>query len=613
MRIRHLEIKSFRGISELRFAPGERTVILGPNNAGKTTVLEALDLLLHSGRGRARPAPSEIDYFGRDPSKEFSIEAVIGELPEDFSTDARRYLEGWDAEHEQVIPEVDGPGIEPVVRVRVRGTKDLDLVHEFAKDEAEGARFHPAYRAQVGWVFDARTRDPAYQLSFSQGGLLDRLFPMSELDHAINDLRNALGAGAYTVNSDETVNKKLLELSKDLMELGLLLPAEQAAFEVGAVSPRELLQSLRLTLPGGGTQIPISRQGRGAQRLLLVAILLRLAQAAARPIIGGFEEPEEALEPIRQAQIARMLARLTEQGGQLFIVTHSPEIARTFCIDEFLLLDERAAGAGAKPLRKLLSEHVRQKYERKLDGPVVRALFCKVPLLVEGPGDRAVLEVFWHALSQLKDPGKEAVRPREQLGLDFVNCEGWPEFNMMARLLKEAGKIVAVWVEQDDPRILEGLRAEVNWASLLLHDPTPGCQNLEQALAQSASLDALIAALDVIATSRRYTWLQQRTCIVSSVEGIEPATRAMMNAATCLKESFEHLPEAGARSLIARLLSGPGVTPFEMKGGRQARIVAETIVAIDKAVPRLFADTLRQFDDWLKAGGVGPKEIQMKK
>lgn len=180
------------------------------------------------------------------------------------------------------------------------------------------------------------------------------------------------------------------------MELGLLLPAEQAAFELGAVSPRELLQSLRLTLLGGGTQIPISRQGRGAQRLLLVAILLRLAQAAARPIIGGFEEPEEALEPIRQAQIARMLARLTEQGRQVFIVTHSPEIARTFCIDEFLLLDERAAGAGAKSLRKLLSKHVRQKYERKLDGTVVRALFCKVPLLVEGPGDRAVLEVFWH-------------------------------------------------------------------------------------------------------------------------------------------------------------------------------------------------------------------------
>ena len=49
-----------------------------------------------------------------------------------MQADARRYLEGWDAEYEQVMPEVDGPGIEPVVRVRVRGTKDLAVVHEFA-------------------------------------------------------------------------------------------------------------------------------------------------------------------------------------------------------------------------------------------------------------------------------------------------------------------------------------------------------------------------------------------------------------------------------------------------------------------------------------------------
>src|SRR4051812_31981875 len=109
-------------------------------------------------------------------------------------------------------------------------------------------------------------------------------------------------------------------------------------FEAGAVSQRELLQSLRLALPSDGQQIPLMRQGRGAQRLVLVTILLRLARAAGggTALIGGFEEPEEALEPLRQAQLAGMLMGIANEGGQVFVVTHSPEIARRFEIDDFL-------------------------------------------------------------------------------------------------------------------------------------------------------------------------------------------------------------------------------------------------------------------------------------
>lgn len=164
---------------------------------------------------------------------------------------------------------------------------------------AEGARFHPGLRSQVGWVFDGRTREPGYQLAFYQGGLLDRLFADIDLDPAAAALKQALGQGAGAVNTEQAVRGKLDVLAADLQALGLLRAGESPQFEVGAVSVRELLQSLRLTLPGGEVQIPLSRQGRGAQRLLLVAVLLRLAQAAGRPVIGGFEEPEEALEPIR--------------------------------------------------------------------------------------------------------------------------------------------------------------------------------------------------------------------------------------------------------------------------------------------------------------------------
>lgn len=279
MRIRRVTIERFRGIESLQFQPGPRTVILGPNNAGKSAVLEGLDLLLHPGLGRPRPASEELDYFQRNPAAEFQIEAVLGDLPGPFRAEVHQHLEGWRQIDDELIAEPDGQGVESVVRVRVRGTPDFDLLHEFAKPESEGARFHPGLRAHVGWAFDGRVRDPGRELSFYQGGLLERLFAGMDLDPAVQALRDALGKGAGAVNKDGTVERVLQELSTDLQRLGLLHGSELAAFEAGVVSRRALLQALRLTLPADQVPIPLARQGRGAQRLVLVAILLRLASA----------------------------------------------------------------------------------------------------------------------------------------------------------------------------------------------------------------------------------------------------------------------------------------------------------------------------------------------
>jgi hypothetical protein len=83
-------------------------VLLGPQNAGKSTVLEALDLPLHHGVGRPRPAPTEIDYFGRDPTEEFVIEAVVGALDEPMLAETNRFLEGWRTETGELVREPGG-------------------------------------------------------------------------------------------------------------------------------------------------------------------------------------------------------------------------------------------------------------------------------------------------------------------------------------------------------------------------------------------------------------------------------------------------------------------------------------------------------------------------
>lgn len=608
MQIRRLRISRFRGIETLSFEPGERTVILGPQNAGKSTVLEALDLLLHHGLGRMRQPPTEIDYFRRLPEEGFEIEAVLGNLSDEFRAGARDHLEGWQTDTKRISAEPDGVGIEPVVRVRVRGTRDLAYVHEYAKPESEGARFNPSQRVQVGWVYDGRTRDPFRQLSFYQGGLLEKLFSGSNLDPATDALREALREGAQRVNNEDAVTSILGGLGQDLRELGLLQKSEQPTFEAGAVSQRELLQSLRLALPEGQETIPLFRQGRGAQRLVLVSVLLRLARDAigAETVIGGFEEPEEALEPLRQAQLAGMLVRIAESGGQVFVVTHSPEIARRFEIDDFLLLAARTAGHGAQPLRAVLTPPVRQTYERRLDGAVVRGLFSKIPVLVEGPGDRAVFDVFWRGLAVTG-----SVRNAEELGLDVVNCEGASALPMHAAVLALAGKSVVVWAERDTPQVLKTLarlRQEGHCAALLLHGAREGKQNLEQALASACTLDALASGMSEIAIDRGYTLDKQQADLVSRCK--TDGDRRHVQSAQSIAKALHALDNAAARSLVNGALSSKAVAPFDLKGGRQARIFATAIVEAE-GVPAPFASAFEKLFLWIQEGCARGIEIQM--
>ncbi|HMT04073.1 MAG TPA: AAA family ATPase [Solirubrobacterales bacterium] len=609
MHIRRLTIERYRGIRHLELIPGLRTVILGPQNAGKSSVLEALDLLLHHGYGRRRPDPTEIDYFERDPTDGFEIEAVIGGLSKGFAAEVAPHLEGWNSRDEELFAETDGDGIEPVVRVRVRGNADLTVEHQFSKPESEGATFNSAKRIQLGWVFDGRTRDPLRQLAFYQGGLLERLFADANLDPAVLELREALQAGAGKVNSDDDVSEVLADLGGDLEELGLVGPGERPSFEAGSISQRELLQSLRIALPHGDVDIPLFRQGRGAQRLVLVTILLKIARSTSTDgIIGGFEEPEEALEPLRQSQMADMLFDLADDGGQIFVVTHSPEVARRFEVDDFVLMPERQSTSKPRVLRKELSDPDRHGYERLLDGAMVRGLFARAPVLVEGPGDRAVLECFWRHSVKMN-----TVRPAAEHGVDIINCEGNDNMPMLASVLTRAGKRVVAWTERDNDQVnktYESLRTSGHCSLVASHCPTEGYQNLEGALARGAQLDGLIAGLSAIANDREYDWDAQRDDLVSRAEHLQSAQRDACKSAADLEALLKALSEDDARTLIAKALSAKNVTPFTIKGGRHARIFAETIVKVD-GVPANFSFLLERIQKWIDEGSESGCEIEM--
>jgi putative ATP-dependent endonuclease of OLD family len=112
MKVSLLKIENFRGIRSGTVQLRDHTVLIGPNNSGKTTVIEALALVL--GRDRLIRTLTEHDFAGSDPQPADRIKivaTVIGFAPEDFTAHPDWFREGrgvpawFDPERDEVLPE----------------------------------------------------------------------------------------------------------------------------------------------------------------------------------------------------------------------------------------------------------------------------------------------------------------------------------------------------------------------------------------------------------------------------------------------------------------------------------------------------------------------------
>ena len=63
MRATRVSIKNFRGIKQATLLLPKHGVLVGDNNTGKTTILEALDLVLGPDRLNRQPPIDEHDFF----------------------------------------------------------------------------------------------------------------------------------------------------------------------------------------------------------------------------------------------------------------------------------------------------------------------------------------------------------------------------------------------------------------------------------------------------------------------------------------------------------------------------------------------------------------------
>src|SRR5436305_10860806 len=136
MRIAQLSIRNFRGISEGKLTLPGHVVLIGDNNSGKSSLIEAIDLALGPDRiNRAAPIDEHDFYAGRylDPEGNpvpIEVEVTIVDLNPEQVRHFKGNLEFWDetagALVEGPIAAIESATVKEALRVGFRGWYEPD-------------------------------------------------------------------------------------------------------------------------------------------------------------------------------------------------------------------------------------------------------------------------------------------------------------------------------------------------------------------------------------------------------------------------------------------------------------------------------------------------------
>ncbi len=437
MRLEAITLKNFRAFQEeTTIRVGNLTSIIGRNDVGKSSVLEALEIFFNNEVVKIDPGDLNVHTDGDtvEITCEFSdlpdplvldSQAETGLAQEHLLTQSgrlrikKRFGCGGSKAREEVLVCANHPSANNYADLLLlnnanlkKRLRALEIPEDNVQLNSNVSIRHAIWNHCPG---DLQSADTEISVAKDEGkriwdklclhlplfGLFQCDRPSRDSDDAVQDPMKLAVAAAL---GEPGIQEKLTEIAEAVQEKAVEV-AERTQGVLAKLDPTLAQQltpafksdpkwsglfSLSLNSDDG---IPVNKRGSGVRRLILVSFFRaeaerRLAEGTSRTIIYAIEEPETSQHPHNQRLLLESFQDLAaESGCQVLLSTHSPSFASHLPIDSFRFVSQAADG------RRIVEEGDDAVFERVTQTlGVVPDNRVGVLVCVEGPTDVTALK-----------------------------------------------------------------------------------------------------------------------------------------------------------------------------------------------------------------------------
>ncbi|GAA4996921.1 AAA family ATPase [Yinghuangia aomiensis] len=392
---------------DFELTPG-LNVLVGANDSGKTAVVDAIRLCLHTvSADYQRVTRDDFHCAGAARADQFTLRCQFRGLSDD--------------EQAAFLELLDHKDREPVLYVTLRARMENPLagggrvsVSTRAGRHGTGPVIDGAVRERLRATYLKPLRDAEAELRPGRGSRLAQILAAhpdireQELDDfdpetgQASTLTGILHRADHQLAANLAVTRAREEINTNYLSRFAIgdAPLSGEIGVAGDASLQRALERLELRFAPDGQAGQWTRRGLGYHNALFMAAELLLLGTSDSSSVLLIEEPEAHLHPQLQARVMELLVEKAtgpDPQVQVVLTTHSPNIAAALPVENLTLMCE-ARAFGLSRNRTKLDDSDYAFLRRFLDVTKANLFFARGVVLVEGPSEALLLPALAEAL-----------------------------------------------------------------------------------------------------------------------------------------------------------------------------------------------------------------------
>lgn len=411
MKIKSIILKNFRRYkNEVILPVSDLTVLVGKNDIGKTSVLEALDIFFNGSKAINKISIDDLNVDARrSEDKEISIGVEFYDLPNSIVLDSTCKTSLKDEflltknNTLLVMKKYKGDGVKESVFIRAnhptniacadllsKKNADLKKIVQTNKMECDNLTSNPELRKTI-WGYYSNSLDlqevdidVTKEDSKTIWSELEKRLPIysiftadrkneeddSEVQDPLKETVKQIFREPEIIQELDVVAIKVKEALQKVSDATLQKLKEISPNLADELHPRigetfdlkwaDVFKTVSIT---GDNDIPLNKRGSGFRRLVLLSFFAAEADRKdaekTNGVIYAFEEPETSMHSNNQKLLMDSFKKIVKKDGrQVLLTTHSPVIVKTLtegnstrpCYENVVLLKEKDGLFSISPL-----------------------------------------------------------------------------------------------------------------------------------------------------------------------------------------------------------------------------------------------------------------------